>query len=371
MHKVKIAETEAEAESAYELFYRSFGPTYYDSKEVFDLTRKYDPTLTNENLFIIKEKNSVIAAARTVTRGLKIFGEKFDIGGIATTVVHPEHRGKGLFDATTQFILNEMINRGLSLCLVFARRAVDNIYVKHGFWGTPVERRFTILDPPDLDLGLRFRPIQIQDIPFLEKTYRQVSESTPVFLDRSKPLWMNKMKSPPFYKRFDGYICIQKSEKIGYVIAEREKGIIDICSCDGNPDTYKSILFSKNSPVREAALRGIGLSTEHLAIKAFRGYAYSIFTRHPNHGGNVLKILDPYDSNSKIMKLVESQLANRDIKIPDDLSDFQPHIVSRVITAALFGYEIPETRAVLKISEQSRWNTLKPVDFIFSSLDDF
>lgn len=368
MYNVKIAENETEAESAYELFYRSFGPTYYDCKEAFDSTRKYDPTLTNENIFIIKEKKSVIAAARTVTRCLKIFGEKFDIGGIATTAVHPDYRGKGLFDIVTHYVLNEMVNRGLSLCLVFARRAIDNIYVKHGFWGTPVERRFTVLDAPDVDESLSFKAIHVKDIQFLEKTYRQVYDSMPVFIDRPEPLWLAKLKNPKFYERFDGYICVQNNKKIGYVISEHEKSVIEVCSCD---DAYKSILFSKNSPVREAALAGISLSTEHPAIKALRGHAYSIFTRHPHYGGNILKILNPYYRESKIMKLVESQLASRDVKIPDNLKDFKPQVVSRVITSALFGYEVPETRTVLRISEKSRWNILKPVDFIFSSLDDF
>ena len=369
MYKVKIAETESEEESAYELFYKSFGPTYYDAKEVFDLTRKYDPTLKNENLFIIKEKDSVIAAVRTVTRSLKLFDKRFDICGIATTVVHPEHRGKGLFNIITQSVLNEMVNRRLSLCLIFARRAIDNIYVNHGFWGTPVERRFTVLDAPELDVNLSFRRIQIEDISFMEKTYRQVYGSMSVFIDRPKPLWHAKMKNPNFHKQFDGYVCTQNETEIGYVISEHGKGIIEVCSCSDDQDTYKSIFFSRNSPVREAALSSISLSMEHPAMKAFRGHAYSIFTRHPHYGGNILKIFNPCDKKSKIMKLVESRLANRDIKIPDGLENFPPHVVSRVIISALFGYEVPETRNVLEIGE--KWNTLKPVDFLFSSLDDF
>ena len=115
MYEVKITDTEKEAESAYELFYKSFGPNYYESKATFDSTRRYDLTLNNNNLFIIKdEKNTVIATARTVNRSLKIFSEKFEIGGIATTAVHPDYRGKGLFNIITKFILNEMINRNLS-----------------------------------------------------------------------------------------------------------------------------------------------------------------------------------------------------------------------------------------------------------------
>ena len=375
MYKVKIAGNEQDATAAYELFYRSFGPTYYDAKEAFDFTYKYDLTLTNDNLFIIKdEKESIIAATRTLTRNLKIFDEKFDMGGIATTVVHPKYRGKGLFDAITKFILNKMIERGLCLCFVFARRSIDHIYVKHGFWGTPVERKIKILNPPHQNKNiLNFRKIQVKDISFLEKTYQNVYENLPVYIDRSKQLWLTKIKHPSFNKRFHGYICTQKTtdKPIGYAIAEHGKGIVDVCSSGESPEIYESILFSKNSPVREAASTNISLPTEHPAVKAFRGCSYSIYTRHPHYGGNVLKILDPYNRETKIMKLVDSKLAARDVKISKDFINLPPHIVSRVITAALFGYEIPETRTVLEISKESRWNTLKPVDFIFSSLDDF
>jgi len=372
MFKIKVAETESEADSAYELFYRNFGTTYYDSKKFFDSTRKYDPTMTNENLFIIKERKSVVVAARTVRRSIKIFDKTFDIGGIATTVVHPNYRGKGFFDIITQFVIDEMIKkRGLSFCMVFARRAIDNIYVKHGFWGTPVERRFIVLDPPNLDKKLSFRKMQIEDIPFLEKTYKQVYGKMPVFLDRPKALWANKLKNPSLNERLNGYIFTNNEKKIGYTITENGKGIIETCSHNENPDAYKFMLFSKNSPAREAALTGMALSTEHPAIKAFRGHAYSIFTRHPHYGGNILKILNPYNRESKIMKLVESKLAECDVKIPDDFRGIPSHIVSRVLTAALFGYEVPETREVLKISEDSKWNILKPIDFIFSTMDDF
>lgn len=388
MYKVKIADTETEAESAYELIYRSFGPTYYDCKEFFDSTRRHDPTLINKNLFIIKEsvkeRETIIAALCTVTRTLTIFDKKFDIGGLATTVVHPEYRGKGLFNVLTQFVLNEMASRNLSLCLVFARRAIDNIYVKHGFWGIPVERIFRILDPPDIaDIAevLSFRTAQIEDIPFLEKIYHQVYGHTPVFLDRPKPLWINKMKNPNFHKRFAAFICTQKGtdesigdepagdEPTGYVISEHEKGIIDIGCSNGSPEIYKAILFSKDSPVRKAASMGISLSTAHPAIKTFRGYSYSIYTRHPHYGGHMLKILNPYDCESIIMKLVTSQLANRDSKI--SYNNAPLHVFSRVITAALFGYEVMETRYVLEISEESKWNILKPVDIIFSAMDEF
>jgi len=375
MYKVKIAETEAEVSSAYELFYRSWGPTYYEAKEVFDITREYDPTLKVENLFIVEDEGkSVVAALRTVIRDLIIFGENFQIGGIATTVVHPEHQGKGLFDLLTRFTLGEMIKRGLSLCLVFARRAIDYIYVPHGFWGTPVERRYTLLDPLTLEASsLSFRKMGMEDTPFLERAYRQVYGRLSVFLDRPEFIWKTKMKLPFFNKQYDAFICTRKgtNEPIGYVIGQSDKGIVDICCCDDDPETYQAMLFSKDSLVRDTAHVGLNLSTEHPAIQAFRGYAYSIFTRHPHYGGNVLKILDPYNQESKMMQLVQSQLANRGVKILNNIANFPPYIVSRVITAGLFGYEIPETRTVLEISEESRWSILKPVDFIFSPLDDF
>lgn len=375
MYKIKIAKDEHEAKSAYELFYRSFGPTYHDTKVFFDVTRKYDSTLINENLFIVLDENkNVVATCRTVTRHLKILGKTFDIGGIATTVVHPAHRGKGLFTLLTNYVLEEMTRRDFSLCMVFARRAIDYIYVKHGFWGASVERRFTVLDPPTWDKNLiLFKKLQISDIPFLEKTYRQVYKETPVWLDRPKQLWMTKMKNPSFQKQFDGYLCTQKntSKPVGYVIAEKEMGIVEVCSHVDSVEIYKSILFSNNSPVREASLKSICLSTEHPALKTLKGYSYSIFTRHPNYGGHVLKILNPYNSESKLMSMLTSKLDDCGISIPKNTTRIPPHLFSRVLTAALFGYEVPETRSVLHAKDYLRWDHLKPLDFLFSPLDEF
>ena len=139
-----LAETPEDERMAYELFYRCFGPSYFEAKQTFDITREFDTTMIRQNLFIMKnEKDEVIATARTSEETLSIHQKQFSIGGIATTAVHPKYRGKGLFTRLTDSVLEKMNHVRLDLALVFARRAIDNIYTKHGFWGTPVERRFT------------------------------------------------------------------------------------------------------------------------------------------------------------------------------------------------------------------------------------
>ena len=60
MYKAKVAETEAEVNSAYELFYRSFGPYNYEAKDIFDISRENDPTMKPENLFIMEDEGKSI-----------------------------------------------------------------------------------------------------------------------------------------------------------------------------------------------------------------------------------------------------------------------------------------------------------------------
>lgn len=372
MEEVKIAEEEKDAAAAYGLFYKCFESS--DARAMFDVTRKYDPTLTNENLFIIKDKGDVIAAARTVVRTLRIFNEGFDIGGIATTAVHPAYRGKGLFNVLTKFVLNKMIERDLGLCLVFARRAIDNIYVKHGFWGAPVERRFSLPDPPIFGKsGLSFREAQYRDIPFLEMAYRKVYGGLPVFLDRPGQLWQIKFNTPSFMQKHKCYICTQGKggEPVGYAVVEDGKGVVEACATTGDDSIYPRMLFSKDSTLMKGAVQNLSLPLGHPAIKSLEGHPSSVFTRHPDFGGHVLKILDPYNFDSRIMRLLEVQLSKKGAAISADYGKAQQYQFSRVVTAALFGYEIPETKSVLEIRDAARWGRSKPVDFIFSSLDEF
>lgn len=315
MYKVEIAETKNEIDLAYELFYKSFGPNYHECKEFFDSTREDAP------VFIIKDGNSIIASLRTVNRSLNLFGERFDIGGIATTVVHPNYRGLGLFNELTSSALNNMENRSLSMCLVFARKAIDNIYVKHGFWGVPVERMIKILNPIQIDNCLNFRTIQSEDIPFIEKIHNEVYKQQSVFLDRPLSSLENKIK------QYKGYIF----NNMGYVIIKDEL-IIEIGSHD--IDTYNVILFSRNSPAKD---KGFRISLEHPIMKTIYRYSYSIYTRHPNNGGHMLKILN----EPKIMKIINSKGINIKMGISE-------------ITSSLFGYD-----------------TLKPIDFVFSPIDEF
>lgn len=375
MFNVKVAETESEEFQAYELFYKSFGPTYFDAREDFNLTRNLDPTMKIENLFIVtNEKKEVVAAVRTVKRELKIFRKKFNIGGISSIAVDQEYRGKGLFNLLIQFILKEMIKRELSLCMEFAARRIDNINVPHGFWGAPVERKLIILDPPSIENNnFHYRKIEIEDIPFLEKTYRKTYGKMSVFIDRPGDLWKIKI-SPRFMPNIlNGYICLKNNTKepAGYLINEAGKGIIEIATNDKDINTYKVMLFSKSSPLLKDCQNGLCLSTEHPAIKALRGHSYSIYTRHPHYGGHILKILDPYNRKSRIMALVKEQLDKRGAKINTSINNMPEYIYTRVITAALFGYEVAETRDIIKIGKNSAWDMMKPVDFFFSSLDEF
>lgn len=371
MVNVEIANNEADAQFAYKLFYRCFDSP--NAKISFDLTRQYDPTLKNENLFIIKdERQNVIAALRTVVRTMRILGEEFKVGGIATTAVHPDYRKRGFFDVLTKYALEKMKERNLDLCLVFARRAIDNIYIKYGFWGLPVERRITLLNPPIINESkMEFRNVQATDIGFLEKIYNKSYGILPVSLNRPGQLWLAKIKNPDFEKNYKCVIFTKKNEPVGYVVAENEKGIIEVGSMEEKQDIYREMLFSKVSPVKEYAVKCLALPFEHPAIKSVSGYGYSIFTRHPDFGGHVIRILNPYNTNSKIMKLVNRELIKRGAALPDEPNGYASYIYSRVLISALLGYEIVETRTVLKIIDKDRWNSLKPIDVILSSLDAF
>ncbi|MBI5134697.1 GNAT family N-acetyltransferase [Candidatus Uhrbacteria bacterium] len=373
---VRVVRSKKDEQEAYELLYKAYGPSYFHAKEVFDVTRIYDSTLNKKNLFILKEGDSLVGAVRTVTRRLMVFGQEFSVGGIAAIVVEPRYRrGGAVFHSMTQSVLSEMSNRGLDFCLIFARRAVDHFFVRHGFWGTPVEKNIRLLNPPHPQAtSIQFRCIKDSDVPFLERMHRSINQYFSVFLERPKELWMSKIKNSSFTARFDAYLCIDTftSLPVGYVVAEPAGTIIEAALLPDYKLWYPSVFFSQSSPVFEAALRGLSLPQEHPALRMLRGHAYSSFTRHPHYGGNLLKILNPTDHDSPLMECVRRQLAQRGVIINERLlRGVTPQSVSRVLTAALFGYEVQETRMVLEIPEDSPWERMIPVDVLFSALDDF
>lgn len=374
-YNISVAETEDDESGAYELFYRSFGPTYYESREKFDISRRYDRTLKPQNLYIARNAdNKVIAALRSVERELNIFNRKFTIGGIATTAVHPDYRGLGLFDDLTTFALNDMMGKRLAMCLVFARRAIDNIYIKHGFWGTPVEKKFTLISPPWLkNEKYDYIPIDEENMGIPAKLYREVYSDVPVFLSRSDDLWLSKVFNPSFGQNIRGYLCYDRAEGDygGYVIAESGTGIIEVCASKESEGIYNELLFSGNSPFYNEVARGLCLPDNHPAMIEFAGEAHSVYRRHPHNGGNVMRILNHSEEDSEIMSLLAGELSRRGVEMPELTDKCPDNIYLRIITAALFGYEVPETRDVLNIEKQSEWNLVKPLDFIFTPMDDF
>jgi len=371
MYDVSIAKEEKEVHEAYELFYRSFGKTYYDAKDAFDLSKSIDPTLKTKNVFVMKnEYGTVIGAARTVERDINISGESFHIGGIATTALHPKYRGEGLFTKLTDFVLDNMAKRKLSLCLVFARRNIDNIYVKHGFWGTPVERNYVLLNPPEIiTKNYWFRRATESDIPLLEKMYRKVYGNLPVYLERPEYLWRIKLQEGKG-TRFYGYVLFDLNSSsespIGYLFTEHNK-IIELAADSTDPSIYKTMLFSNISPVSEFAKQGFSVPLTHPAITEMQGEPYSIYTRHPTNGGNILRILD---KDPKIKSMLRKSLQKWGFSEGEIRSVIGEPDHVQMKTAALFGYETKDTKKVFGIPEESRLNK-KPMDFILSGLDDF
>lgn len=99
----------------------------------------FDPTWSNENIFVAVERDRILSAVSILPRHLKILGHNIPSGGLSNLYTDPESRGRGVATELLERVCDEMRSRGLELAVIFpgAPPATSDFFEKRGWhsWG--------------------------------------------------------------------------------------------------------------------------------------------------------------------------------------------------------------------------------------------
>jgi len=82
-----------------------------------------DPTFSEDDVWVAREGDELIACARIFPRRLRILGHEIPTGGLGMLVTRPSHRGRGIAGELLEATASAMRERGLELSIVFSDRA--------------------------------------------------------------------------------------------------------------------------------------------------------------------------------------------------------------------------------------------------------
>ena len=100
---------------------------------------EFDPTWSDQNIFVAVERDRILSAVSILPRHLKILGHNIPTGGLSNLYTEPKSRGRGIATELLERVCDEMRSRGLELAVIFpgAPPATSAFFDKRGWhsWG--------------------------------------------------------------------------------------------------------------------------------------------------------------------------------------------------------------------------------------------
>jgi GNAT superfamily N-acetyltransferase len=133
---------------------------------------EFDPTWSDENIFVAVEKDRILSVVSILPRHLKILGHSIPTGGLGNLYTDPTTRGRGIATELLESACNAMRSRGLELGVLFpgAPPATSEFFEKRGWhsWGGQqtilrLDREASSRADSDESENIELQPVHPQD----------------------------------------------------------------------------------------------------------------------------------------------------------------------------------------------------------------
>ena len=282
------AESDREVRAGYDLAARVFGPNYVESKAHKDRLLALEPPIDVRDVVVGCDGGEVVAIVRIVNRAIRLGASTLKAGGITAVAVDPGRRGQGIGRAVMEAAIARSRQRGDTLSIAFARRAVDGFYWRLGYVGVGCHPRITVRvgavpqsGSVSIEDGLSAAAVQMCR-GFYAASYGEL----PLSFVRDDTAWAliaQRLSWPPAAR----LVMVKDSgNPAGYYIVS--EGIV--IEAAGDPAPLKAALLQyEATPGGELVLN---LLPEHPVARLFRGQNHTTSVRYAWDGGHVVRVLD-------------------------------------------------------------------------------
>lgn len=318
---VRIGDNNQLPDEIIDFLARIYGPNYYDAKRIQGLIIRSEPSTSPQNFVLARSiHNELIGIIRIVDRKIHLGSAILKCGGISSVSVHPDWRGQGIVREMMNVAHEAMVQRGMDISFLYARRVLDGYYTQFGYYGINRYLDLEIISAIAGEEKLNIAPFRQENMGTISVKYNDAYSGLPGSIVRDEKMWVFLISR---IKETGGSIrllecCVGESgEMIGYLIISNDK-LIEI-SVPSVFFPYLPILIKK------LGLKYISIHPCHPFFKYVRTNFSTIqHERFSLDGGYMGKILDYFSLFSKICPDIRMRVS----KIMD------------ADTVKLFGYEL-------------------------------
>ena len=267
--------------------------------------------MLKENVVIIRDnKNKLIATCLIYPRTLFLNKRNIKTCFLSYICVREGHRRKNLGSILMNTANNIIINRGLILSFVIARKSVDYFYNHFGFVGISNYSEITISENSKLKKKkidkINFRDVKNKDIHFLNKNYLKEYKKLPGSFERNPNHWGFILKK---FKHQNIKIKIVEIKGVfeGYIIYNQDH-VYEVCLLSNNYLNLIKIIFDQNCYEKLI----FHIPKDHGLVREISMLDFTISERQCLYGGHMAKI---NNEKNLSLKINEENLSSKDNKV--------------------------------------------------------
>ena len=255
--KFKITKPEyKELPELYDMLWRSYEYHFKNSPpDVFVPYIENNPSYENENFFIIKYKDKIVASIQVFFRNVIMNKKVVLMGGIGQVATLPQFRGNGLAGLLLKETITYMKKKGVSFSLLFAGPVP--LYEKYGWKELPIKSYSFSLKENKINVKNNKR---YKIIKYTEKFKYSLFSIHENFI---KNFDITILRNPVYWKEYvynfkgkesETYLIYDKEKKkvVAYAILKKEnQNIILYEYCSQNEEEFKFFDFLFNYIIKK------------------------------------------------------------------------------------------------------------------------
>jgi predicted acetyltransferase len=155
------------------------------------------PRFTLRDVRVVELEGQVVASLVLYPLQVWVRGQKLPVTGVGSVAVSPEHRRRGIGEATMRAALRELRQRGSHFSVLYAFR--NSYYRKLGYGVIEYLHQLAISasNLPLADESRRVRRLMLPDRPAVEALYQRVAEQGHFAMVRSPEWWHQRLWGYP------------------------------------------------------------------------------------------------------------------------------------------------------------------------------
>ena len=293
---IRAAKDIGEVNEAYELAAKIFGPNYFEARDAKAHHRSLEATERLEDVVVVVDSSRVLGFVRVLDRQLFSPAGLIKAGGITSVCVHPELRGQGWGLRVMEGALQRSRERGDSLSVLFARRAVDSWYPKLGYVGIGCHMELRS-DTSALRSTLGVSSCDVQ--PGMVKSWTNIYGAA--YADSYEGLFLSFYRDGEWWRSFESRLggridgddfltVLEEAKPIGYLV-RKDGVVIEAAALDQHRTKFADCLLqilASDHPDPMAFRLPMG----HWVVPFLRRFNHTINIRYSWDGGHMVRILD-------------------------------------------------------------------------------